>query len=224
MKHHNLGVKEETKNKRMMIFSGSSSPELAKKIADNLQIKMGDVSRTHFKNGEIYVKFNESVRGADVFLIQTCSEPVNDHIMELLIMIDALKRFKSNIDTGIPQAIQQMAVTALHGPQKSVAEHNAAYQRRRDLICEVLTNIGLQVTVPKASLYIWARVPEGYNSVDFTNDMLDQVGVVVTPGVGYGRGGEGYVRLSLTISDASLVKGLSRLSGWRNTRRLVPKK
>ena len=67
---HNLGIKEETKNKRMMIFSGSSSPELAEKIADNLDIKLGDVSRTHFKNGEIYVKFNESVRGADVFLIQ----------------------------------------------------------------------------------------------------------------------------------------------------------
>jgi LL-diaminopimelate aminotransferase len=67
-------------------------------------------------------------------------------------------------------------------------------------------------------------VPEGYNSADFTADLLDQVGVAVTPGVGYGRSGEGYVRLSLTIPDASLVKGLSRLSGWRNTRRLTLKK
>jgi len=98
---HNLGVKEETKNKRMMIFSGSSSPELAQKIANNLGIKMGDVSRTHFKNGEIYVKFNESVRGADVFLIQTCSEPVNDHVMELLIMIDALKRASAAVINAV---------------------------------------------------------------------------------------------------------------------------
>ncbi len=138
--------------------------------------------------------------------------------------VNALKTFKSNIDSGIPQAIQQMAITALNGPQNSIAEHNAIYQRRRDLICEVLTNIGLQVTVPKASLYIWAKVPEGYSSVDFTTELLDQIGVAVTAGLGYGRGGEGYVRLSLTIPDASLVKGLSRLSGWRNTRRLVTKR
>jgi LL-diaminopimelate aminotransferase len=138
--------------------------------------------------------------------------------------ISALKTFKSNIDSGIPQAIQRMAIAALNGPQACIAEHNAVYQRRRDLICEVLTKIGLKVNVPKASLYVWAKVPEGYTSVDFTNELLDQIGVAVTAGVGYGRGGEGYVRLSLTIPDVSLVKGLSKLSGWRNTRRLVIKK
>ncbi len=138
--------------------------------------------------------------------------------------VGALKTLKSNLDSGIPQAIQRMAIEAFSGPQDSIAEHNAIYQRRRDLICEVLNNIGLQVTPPKASLYVWAKVPEGYNSVDFTADLLDQVGVAVTPGAGYGRNGEGYVRLSLTIPDASLVKGLSRLSGWRNTRRLTLKK
>jgi LL-diaminopimelate aminotransferase len=138
--------------------------------------------------------------------------------------IKALRTLKSNLDSGIPQAIQYMAIEALNGPQDSVAEHNVIYQRRRDLIVEVLNKIGLKVTPPKASLYIWAKVPEGYNSVDLTTDLLDQVGVAVTPGVGYGPSGEGYVRLSLTIPDASLVKGLSRLSGWRNTRRLTPKK
>jgi len=138
--------------------------------------------------------------------------------------VSALRTLKSNLDSGIPQAIQYMAIEALNGPQDCVAEHNAVYQRRRDLIVEVLNNIGLEVTVPKASLYVWAKVPEGYNSVDFTTDLLEQVGVAVTPGVGYGQSGEGYVRLSLTIPDASLVKGLSRLSGWRNTRRLTLKK
>ncbi len=138
--------------------------------------------------------------------------------------VGALRTLKSNLDSGIPQAIQQMAIQAFNGPQDAIAEHNAVYQRRRDLICEVLNNIGLQVTPPRASLYIWAKVPEGYNSVDFTADLLEQVGVAVTPGVGYGHSGEGYVRLSLTIPDASLVKGLSRLSGWRNTRRLTMKK
>jgi LL-diaminopimelate aminotransferase len=139
-------------------------------------------------------------------------------------MVDALRRLKSNLDSGIPQAIQYAAIEALTGPQECIAEHNAIYQRRRDLVIEVLTNIGLQVRTPKAGLYIWAKVPEGYNSVEFTADLLEQVGVAVTPGVGYGRSGEGYVRLSLTIPDAALVKGLSRLSGWRNSRRLIIKK
>jgi LL-diaminopimelate aminotransferase len=138
--------------------------------------------------------------------------------------VGALRTLKSNLDSGIPQAIQYMAIAAFKGPQNGIAEHNNIYQRRRDLICEVLNNIGLVAKPPKASLYVWAKVPEGYDSVDFTADLLDQVGVAVTPGVGYGRSGEGYVRLSLTIPDASLVKGLSRLSGWRNTRRLTMKR
>ena len=139
-------------------------------------------------------------------------------------VVDALRNLKSNLDSGIPQAIQYAAIEALNGPQDCISEHNAVYQRRRDLVVEVLANIGLEVRVPKASLYVWARIPEGYNSVEFTADLLEQVGVAVTPGVGYGRSGEGYVRLSLTIPDAALVKGLSRLSGWRNTRRLAVKK
>ncbi len=139
-------------------------------------------------------------------------------------MIDALKRLKSNLDSGIPQAIQLAAIEALTGPQGCIPEHNAIYQRRRDLIIETLNNIGLEAKAPKASLYVWAKTPEGYSSVDFTADLLEQVAVAVTPGVGYGRNGEGYVRLSLTIPDALLVKGLSRLAGWRNTRRLTLKK
>jgi LL-diaminopimelate aminotransferase len=135
------------------------------------------------------------------------------------VMIDALKRLKSNLDSGIPQAIQYAAIEALSGPQDCVNEHNAIYQRRRDLIIDVLNNIGLKAQTPKASLYIWAKVPPGYTSVDFTTDLLDKVGVAVTPGVGYGKHGEGYVRVSLTVPDAIVVKGLSRLSSWRDTKR-----
>ena len=138
--------------------------------------------------------------------------------------ISALKTLKSNIDSGIAPSIQLMAIEALQGPQDGIGERNAVYQRRRDLLCEVLGNIGLKVFVPKAGLYVWAKVPEGYNSLDFTEDLLDQAGVAVTPGTGYGRNGEGYVRLSLTVPDASLVRALSRLSGWRNTRYLTPKR
>jgi len=138
-------------------------------------------------------------------------------------MVDALRRLKSNLDSGIPQAIQYAAIEALTASQDCIQEHNAIYQRRRDLVIEMLNNIGLEARVPKASLYVWAKIPEGYTSMDFAADLLEQVGVAVTPGVGYGKNGEGYVRLSLTIPDATLVQGLSRLAGWRNTRRRIVK-
>ncbi|MFC2071380.1 LL-diaminopimelate aminotransferase [Chloroflexota bacterium] len=134
------------------------------------------------------------------------------------LMVNALKTVKSNLDSGIPQAIQYAAIEALRGPQVCIQEHNAIYQRRRDLVVDMLNNIGLETKAPKASLYVWAKVPEGYNSVELTADLLEQVGVVVTPGIGYGKSGEGYVRLSLTITDAGLVKGLSRLAGWRDSK------
>ncbi len=138
-------------------------------------------------------------------------------------MVDALKRLKSNLDSGIPQAIQYAAIEALTGSQDCIQEHNALYQRRRDLVIEVLNNMGLKAQTPKATLYIWAKVPQGYTSVEFATDLLERVGVVVTPGIGYGKHGEGYIRLSLTVPDASLVKGLSQLATWRDTkRRLKP--
>ncbi|MGD9117524.1 MAG: LL-diaminopimelate aminotransferase [Dehalococcoidia bacterium] len=134
-------------------------------------------------------------------------------------MIDALKRLKSNIDSGIPQAIQYAAIEALSGSQDCIEEHNAIYQRRRDLVIEVMNNMGWKAQTPKAGLYIWARVPKGYSSMEFATDLLERVGVVVTPGTGYGKNGEGYIRLSLTISDAALVRGLSKLASWRDNRR-----
>ncbi len=132
--------------------------------------------------------------------------------------VQALNTVKSNLDSGIPQAIQYAAIEALNNSQDAIDKHNAIYQRRRDLVIEVLNDIGVEATPPKAGLYIWAKVPEGYTSIEFTNDLLDNLGIVVTPGTGYGANGEGYVRLSLTIQDANLVKGLSRLSAWKNNK------
>jgi LL-diaminopimelate aminotransferase len=139
--------------------------------------------------------------------------------------INALKIMKSNLDSGIPQAIQYAAIEALNGPQNCIKEHNDVYQRRRDLIVDTLNKMGLEAQPPKASLYIWAKVPHGFTSVEFTNDLLDKVGVVVTPGTGYGSNGEGYVRLSLTIADALLLKGLSRMVQWHDSKNIMrPKK
>jgi LL-diaminopimelate aminotransferase len=131
-------------------------------------------------------------------------------------MIDALRRIKSNLDSGIPQAIQYMAIKAITGSQDCIPEHNRIYQARRDKILEVLHQIGIKAAKPQASLYIWAKCPEGYSSAEFAEDLLEQSGVVVTPGNGYGPNGEGYFRISMTIADSQLDKGLAKLAGWKN--------
>ncbi len=130
-------------------------------------------------------------------------------------IIDALMRVKSNLDSGIPQAIQRMAIAALEGPQECIEEHNRVYQRRRDRLVSALRGLGLRVSPPKASLYVWARVPDGTTSVQYATRVLDEAGVVVTPGTGYGPSGEGYVRLSLTLPDERLEEGVRRLEGLR---------
>jgi LL-diaminopimelate aminotransferase len=129
-------------------------------------------------------------------------------------IIDALRRVKSNLDSGIPQAIQYAAMEALTGSQDCVTEHNEIYQRRRDRLLQTLNQIGLKANPPRASLYIWARVPDGYNSIEFATTLLDEAGIVVTPGVGYGKHGEGYIRLSLTTPDERLEEAMVRLMAW----------
>ena len=130
-------------------------------------------------------------------------------------MIDALMRVKSNIDSGIPQAVQRMAIEAVYGPQDCIDEHNAIYQRRRDRIVEVLRRVGLEVDTPKASLYVWAKLPEGVTSADYAARLIEDTGVVVTPGRGYGLNGEGYIRLSVTTPDDRLEEGMRRLEAWK---------
>ncbi|MCY3882542.1 MAG: aminotransferase class I/II-fold pyridoxal phosphate-dependent enzyme [Dehalococcoidia bacterium] len=130
-------------------------------------------------------------------------------------LVDALMRVKSNIDSGIPQAIQEMAIEAVEGPQDVIDEHNAIYQRRRDRIVEAVRKIGLEVDPPKASLYVWAKLPEGITSGDFAARLIDECAVVVTPGRGYGLNGEGYVRLSVTTPDDQVEEGCQRLENWK---------
>lgn len=134
-------------------------------------------------------------------------------------IINALMRVKSNLDSGIPQAIQQMAIAALDGPQDCIEEHNRIYQQRRDRLVSALSKLGLRVRLPKASLYVWARIPSGLTSVQFATKLLDEAGVVVTPGNGYGPSGEGYVRLSVTLPDTDLEEGVRRMEAlarsWR---------
>jgi LL-diaminopimelate aminotransferase len=134
-------------------------------------------------------------------------------------LIDALFRIKSNVDSGINQAIQRMAITALAGPDDCIEEHNRTYQRRRDILVEALRACGMRVQPPKASLYVWAHVPEGYTSAEFAARLIEDIGVVVTPGSGYGRYGEGYVRLSITTPDDRVEEGARRLLEWSRKRK-----
>ena len=130
-------------------------------------------------------------------------------------MIRALFQIKANLDSGIPQAIQQMAIEALTGPQACVDSNVEIYQRRRDRVIKALTTLGLTVDVPRASLYVWARVPEGFTSAELAARLLEETDIVVTPGSSYGQYGEGYIRLSLTTPDEQVEKGCQRLESWK---------
>jgi len=134
-------------------------------------------------------------------------------------LINALFVVKSNLDSGIPQIIQWAAIEALLGPQECVAEHNSIYQRRRDELVATLNKIGLQAKPPKASFYIWTKIPEGYTSEKFTLKLLEEAGVAVTPGTGYGKGGEGYIRFSLTVPDDQFIEGIGRLLAWGDSQK-----
>ena len=129
-------------------------------------------------------------------------------------LINALMVVKSNLDSGVPQAIQMMGIDALNAPVESVDERNTVYQQRRDRLISALAKIGLHVDPPKASLYVCAQVPKGYSSEELTEILLEERNIVVTPGSGYGKYGEGYIRLSLTISEDQFENGLSQLEGW----------
>ena len=130
-------------------------------------------------------------------------------------MIDALMVLKSNLDSGIPNAVQYMGIEALNTTDEEIRTRNDIYQSRRDKVIEALEKIGLDVDPPKASLYVWAKIPEGYNSAEFAELILEETAVVVTAGNGYGPSGEGYIRLSLTINDDDLAEGIERLQGLK---------
>ena len=130
-------------------------------------------------------------------------------------IISALMVIKSNLDSGVPNAIQYMGMEAMEMSQDAIDERNAIYEHRRDRVVQTLRDIGLDAIPPKASLYVWTRIPEGFTSAEFTALLLEEADIVVTPGNGYGEYGEGYIRLSLTINDEDMEKGLARLSEWQ---------
>lgn len=119
---------------------------------------------------------------------------------------------KTNTDSGQFTAVQYAGIAALlETPDSFIKEMNAMYARRRDLVCDALQKIGINVTKPKGAFYIWAPVPPGYTSTEFTAALLDQAGVIVAPGNGYGENGEGFFRISLTTPDGRLTEAVERI-------------
>jgi len=125
--------------------------------------------------------------------------------------VEAIKRLKTNIDSGIFDAIQRAGIAALNGPQDWLAQTVERYRHRRDLLCDGLKSIGIVVEPPKGSIYLWAPVPAGHTSESFTAHLLDEADIVVAPGTAYGASGEGFVRFSLTVPDDRLEAGVDRL-------------
>jgi LL-diaminopimelate aminotransferase len=120
-------------------------------------------------------------------------------------------RLKTNIDSGLFEAVQLAGVAALEGPPEPLAEMNATYKRRRDLVVDALREIGVDVPTPKGTIYVWAPVPEGHTSTSFAELVLEQAGVVVSPGSAYGPSGEGFFRISLTTPDERLAEAVERM-------------
>ena len=121
-------------------------------------------------------------------------------------------QLKTNIDSGMFEALQEAAAAALRSDQSSVAEMCAIYQRRRDVLVAALRRIGLRVDPPKGAIYVWARVPEGETSASFTEKVLEEAAVVISPGAAYGPSGEGFVRMSLTVPDDRLNEAADRIA------------
>lgn len=122
-------------------------------------------------------------------------------------VVGMLKTLKSNMDYGMFLPIQAAAVEALTGNQAVVAETRAAYEHRRDVLCDGLIEAGWQMEKPAGTMFVWAPIPDSYqDSESFVADLLDKTGVLVTPGSAFGPSGEGYVRMALVQSEDTMKK------------------
>ncbi len=128
-------------------------------------------------------------------------------------LVEGLGKIKTNIDSGIFQAVQWAGIAALEGDQKCVEEMRDVYRRRRHLMVTGLQALGWDVACAEGAFYLWVAVPKGYDSKRFAIKVLEACGIVITPGNGFGAGGEGYVRFALTQEEKRLTQALERLKG-----------
>jgi LL-diaminopimelate aminotransferase len=128
-------------------------------------------------------------------------------------LVQGLARIKENIDSGNFQAVQEAGIAAMQQGEPEAARLRQIYRERRDVVIPALRKIGIDVEPPKATFYIWAPIPPGYEtSAEFVTRLLQETGVVVTPGNGFGAPGEGYFRISLTVDGERLEEAVSRIA------------
>jgi LL-diaminopimelate aminotransferase len=152
--------------------------------------------------------------GVEVFSLSKGYNMTGWRVAAILGNQDAIQsywRLKTNVDSGLYEALQLAGVAALTGPTEPLAEQNATYARRRDLVVAALGAIGVDVTAPKGTIYIWAPVPEGHTSTSFAETVLEEAAVVVSPGSMYGPSGEGFFRISLTAPDERIEEAVERM-------------
>ncbi len=126
-------------------------------------------------------------------------------------VLAGLGKVKSNLDSGVFQAVQEAGITALEMDAQLTDPLRKVYQERRDVLVPGLQKLGLDVDSPKAAFYVWVAVPKGYTSASFTAHLLEKAGLVTTPGNGFGEPGEGYVRMSVTTSKERLAEAVERI-------------
>ncbi|MCK9582269.1 MAG: LL-diaminopimelate aminotransferase [Endomicrobiales bacterium] len=127
-------------------------------------------------------------------------------------IVAGLGKVKDNYDSGVFQAIQEAGIAALSGSQTCVIEMRKLYKERRDVLVDGLNKLGWKVTKPKATFYVWAKTPNGYSSTQTVSKLLDEAGIVCTPGNGLGVSGEGYVRFALTVEMPRINEALKRIA------------
>lgn len=126
-------------------------------------------------------------------------------------VIAALSKVKSNIDSGIFQAVQLAGVAALRGPQEPVVDALKIYKERRDILVNGLNKLGWKVEKPFATFYVWVPVPPGFTSSELTRILLEKAAIVTTPGNGFGKSGEGYIRMALTVPKERIREAVTRI-------------
>lgn len=130
-------------------------------------------------------------------------------------VVRLLGQVKTNVDSGVFQAVQIAAIAAMEEPAEELQRRNGVLRRRHVMVRDALAAIGVEVSLPRASFYLWAPVPAGFDSIGFAAHVLDEVGVNVTPGVGFGPSGGGYFRVSVTAPDERVEEACARLRGLR---------
>jgi len=124
-------------------------------------------------------------------------------------ILKGLLKVKTNIDSGVFEAVQEAGIAALLGDDRVIEEICKVYEERRDILVEGLERIGLRAKKPKATFYVWCKIPT--KSIDFVKKMIEEAGVVATPGIGFGKFGEGYVRFALTKDKEAIGEAIERL-------------